>query len=189
VSQISYKTTTGRGGDLLDNNLDYLLWYARNPAHVKYRQLQTQRSDLAFSYLADPAGVGQKFNRLASESPQGWMPYNLDNFTSQGESEGGSDALELYGRKVLCPEGRHWRVVNGRERLVRANRLELYGSQIRCRVCAIDQSGSSIGNLWTDVLIGSFVSQKIYVVQTSQTVIERCILMSTDPGDLVLDPT
>jgi adenine-specific DNA-methyltransferase len=189
VSEIAFQTTTGRAGKLLDNNFDFLLWYARRFDLVKYRQAFAERDDDAYEYVADEAGVGHDFGKKASAAPKGWSPYNLDNFTSQGESPEGSDPLTVFGRTVPCPKGRHWRVVGGRERLIKAMRLEPYGKQIRCRIAASDQGAVSVGNVWQDVLIGSFVQQKVYVVQTATSVIERCLLMTTDPGDLVLDPT
>jgi adenine-specific DNA-methyltransferase len=189
VSEIAFRTTTGRAGKLLDNNFDFAIWYAQSFEHIKYRQLYLDREDRTYDYVADEAGVGHEFSRGTSEAPPGSIPYNLDNFTSQGESPEGSKPLELFGKVVLCPKGRHWRISAGRERLVKALRLELYGSQVRCRIMASDQSVTAVGNVWTDVLIGSFIQQKIYVVQTATAVIERCLLMTTDPGDLVLDPT
>ncbi len=189
VSLICYRTTTGRGANLLDNNIDYLIWFARDISKTKFRDLIRVDDDREYRYVDDGSGRGLEFKKPAREAAKGEVPYNLDNFTSQGESVGGSDPIELHGKKVPCPSGRHWRVADGRDRLMKADRLELYGKQVRCRVTANDGTLSSIGNYWHDVLIGSFVSQKVYVVQTSQAVVERAIQIATDPGDLVLDPT
>jgi adenine-specific DNA-methyltransferase len=189
VSEIAFRTTTGRGAKLLDNNFDFAIWYARNFERIKYRQAFVQRDEKIYEYVYDEAGVGREFGDLASTAPKGHTPYNLDNFTSQGTSPEGSKPLELFGRTIPCPDGRHWRVSTGRERLIRSLRLEPYGSQVRCRIAASDQGATSVGNVWLDVLMGSFVQQKIYVVQTATSVIQRCLLMATDPGDLVLDPT
>ena len=189
VSQISYRTTTGRSGLLLDNNLDYLLWYAKDPSRVKYRPILKPDNDKTFAYASDELGFSHDLNATADATPDGWSPYNLDNFTSQGESDEGSKPLTLHGEVIPCPRGRHWRVVGGRERLVKAERLEIYGNQVRCRIYSDDGTHKSIGNIWLDVLMGSFVRQKIFVVQTSKAVVERAVMMTTDPGDLVLDPT
>lgn len=189
VSEIAFRTTTGRGGKLLDNNFDYAIWYSKSFEHIKYRQALTERDEKTFDYYYDQAGVGHQFGRVASAAPEGCTPYNLDNFTSQSESPEGSKPLELFGHTISCPVGRHWRVSTGRDRLIKSYRLERYGTQIRCRITARDQGAASVGNVWLDVLMGSFVQQKIYVVQTATSVIQRCILMVSDPGDLVLDPT
>jgi adenine-specific DNA-methyltransferase len=189
VSEIAFRTTTGRGAKLLDNNFDFAIWYAKDFDHIKYRQAFIEGEEKIYDYLYDEAGIGREFGGFASAAPEGCTPYNLDNFTSQGESPEGSKPLQLFGRDVPCPNGRHWRVSSGRDRLLKSLRLEIYGSQVRCRITARDQGATSVGNVWMDVLMGSFVQQKIYVVQTATAVIQRCILMSTDPGDLVLDPT
>ncbi|MGO7786621.1 site-specific DNA-methyltransferase [Rhizobium ruizarguesonis] len=189
AAEIDYKTTTGRGGKLLDSNFDTLLWYAKNFEKIKYRQVYSLKDERNYDYVMDDAGLGHEFGKTSNEAPRGWSAYNLDNFTSQGETPESSKPIEIYGSKIPCPKGRHWRIVNGRDRLIKASRLEVYGKQLRCRISAADQSITSVGNVWDDVLIGSFTQQKIYVVQTSQSAIERCILMATDPGDLVLDPT
>jgi adenine-specific DNA-methyltransferase len=189
VSEIAFRTTTGRGAKLLDNNFDFAIWYAKSFEHIKYRQAFIERDEKYYDYVYDEAGSGRDFGGTTSMAPEGCTPYNLDNFTSQGESPEGSKPLELFGRSVPCPSGRHWRVSTGRERLVKSLRLELYGSQIRCRATARDLVATSVGNVWLDVLMGSFVQQKIYVVQTATAVVQRCLLMTTDPGDLVLDPT
>jgi adenine-specific DNA-methyltransferase len=189
VSEIAFSTTTGRGGKLLDNNLDFVIWYARDFSRIKYRPALSQRDQTRYDYYYDAAGVTMDFGSTVSDVPQGGTAFNLDNFTSQGESPEGSKPLDLFGRRVSCPGGRHWRVSTGRDRLQKALRLELYASQVRCRITANDQGAVGVGNVWTDVLMGSFVQQKIYVVQTSAAVIQRCILLTTDPGDLVLDPT
>ncbi len=189
ISEIGFRTTTGRGAKLIDNNFDFAIWYAKKFEFIKYRRALIERDEKIYDYFYDEAGVGREFGKVATSVPDGCTPYNLDNFTSQGESPEGSKPIELFGQTIPCPNGRHWRVSTGRERLIKSLRLEIYGSQVRCRIAARDQGASSVGNVWLDVLMGSFIQQKIYVVQTATSVIQRCILMATDPGDLVLDPT
>ena len=189
VSDIAFRTTTGRGAKLIDNNFDFAVWYSKNFTSIKYRQAFIEREEKIYDYLYDEAGVGRAFGKPASDTPQGCVPYNLDNFTSQGESLDWSTPIKINGRSIRCPTGRHWRISTGRDRLVKSLRLEPYGSQVRCRISSRDEGATSVGNVWMDVLMGSFVQQKIYVVQTATSVIQRCILLTTDPGDLVLDPT
>ena len=117
VSEIAFRTTTGRGARLLDNNFDFAIWYAKSFEHIKYRQAFVDRDETLYDYAYDEAGMGHEFGGLASAVHEGWTPYNLDNFTSQGESPEGSKPLELFGRKIACPSGRHWRVSTGRDRL------------------------------------------------------------------------
>jgi len=195
VSQIAFATTTGRGAQLLDSNYDILLWYAKDANAVKYRQLYRPKGDREsyFEYVETPEGENLKLtpDQLAGGDliPNG-KRFLSDNLTSQGETETGSSPFEHRGATYHCPAGRHWRVaLEGLKRLSEAGRLFPYGRQLRVKTYLSDFPVSAIGNIWDDVLIGSFVSEKMYVVQTSSRVIERCLLMTTDPGDLVLDPT
>lgn len=194
-SQIAFQTTTGRDAELLDNTFDTLIWYAKNRSVAKYRQIYTEKGDrLAyFNYVEKPGGEWEKLTagQLAGEEP---IPegrrFLSDNLTSQGETAEGSKPYVLNGALYPCPAGRHWRVSRaGMDRLAAANRLFPYGRQLRVKTYLDDFPYSAIGNVWDDVLMGSFVAEKLYVVQTSTSVVERCQLMVTEPGDLVLDPT
>jgi adenine-specific DNA-methyltransferase len=197
VSQIAFSTTTGRGSQLIDNNYDILLWYAKDRQLAKYRQLYQEKGlrEKYFAYVETPDG--KEINKLTPDQLDGREPvpdgrrFLSDNLTSQGETETGSQPYTYNGITYYCPPGRHWRVTNpgGLDRLAQAGRLFPYGRQLRAKTYLNDFPYSAIGNTWDDVLIGSFVSEKMYVVQTSSRVIERCVLMTTDPGDLVLDPT
>ncbi|MBS0349100.1 MAG: site-specific DNA-methyltransferase, partial [Proteobacteria bacterium] len=130
-------------------------------------------------------------SQLAGEDP---VPegrrFLSDNLTSQGETPEGSKPYVYQGNTYPCPAGRHWRVSRaGLDRLAAAGRLFPLGKQLRVKTYLDDFPYSAIGNVWDDVLMGSFVAEKLYVVQTSTTVVERCMLMVSEPGDLVLDPT
>src|SRR5690606_32181560 len=86
--------------------------------------------------------------------------------------------------------GRHWSTTEeGMKRLALAGRLYDYGRQVRYKRYVDDYPISAVTNLWLDTQRGAFNSDKVYVVQTDTKVVERCVLMSTDPGDLILDPT
>lgn len=194
-SQIAFQTTTGRGAELLDNTFDTLIWYAKNRSFAKYRQIYTEKGDrLAyFNYLEKSDGTWEKLTagQLAGDEPiSEGRRFLSDNLTSQGETAEGSKPYVLNGTSYPCPAGRHWRVSRaGMDRLAEANRLFPYGKQLRVKTYLDDFPYSAIGNVWDDVLMGSFVAEKLYVVQTSTSVVERCQLMVTEPGDLVLDPT
>jgi len=195
ISQIAFATTTGRGARLLDNNYDILLWYAKHAEMAKYREILRPKGqrEAYFAYMQTPDGVDLQLSKsqlLGEESNPEGRRFLSDNLTSQGETDTGSKPFDYNGSHYECPVGRHWRVnVEGLRRLGTAGRLFPYGRQLRAKTFLDDYPVSTIGNIWDDVLMGSFVSEKIYVVQTSDRVIERCMLMTTDPGDLVLDPT
>jgi adenine-specific DNA-methyltransferase len=175
ISEIAFVTTTGRGASLIDGIYDRILWYAKERSKAKYRQLFSALDEQANSYFKY-----EEDGRL----------FQLRDLTSQGETETGRFSFVFMGKSFTPPPGRHWSTTKeGMDNLARLNRLFDYGRQLRFKRYEDDYPVSPLGNLWTDTQIGSFVGQKIYVVQTNTKVIERCILMTTDPGDLVLDPT
>jgi adenine-specific DNA-methyltransferase len=193
-AEIAFKTTTGRGADLIDKTFDSLLWYAKNIQSTRYSQVYTSKEDRKdfFEYVETKSGDV----KLTKAQLRGEMPtpegrrFLSDNLTSQGETELGSRPFLFQGQNYVCPNGRHWRVsADGMGRLASSGRLFPYGRQLRVKTYYDDFPLSAIGNVWDDVLVGSFASAKLYVVQTAIGVIERCVQMTTDPGDLVLDPT
>ena len=94
------------------------------------------------------------------------------------------------GKEYLPPAGAHWKTTpGGMRRLAWANRLVARGRTVNYKRDALDFPVTPLTHLWTDIRLGYASDQKTYVVQTSSKVVERCILMTTDPGDLVLDPT
>jgi len=197
VCQIVFSTTTGRGSRYLDATCDLLLWYAKDADRVKYRQPYARRPrdiERHYDYIEFVDGTVRK---LTEEELDGEQPlpegrrFMSDNLTSQGQTRTGSLPYCYEGVVYECPRGRHWRVSHpvGLDRLAAARRLFPYGRQLRGRTYVDDYPVVALGNVWDDVLIGSFVAEKVYVVQTSTRVAERCVLMATDPGDLVLDPT
>jgi len=179
IAEIAFLTTTGRGSGTLDKVYDTLLWYGKRYSDdlVKYRQL--------FSSV-DEDDVEDKFPYV---EPTG-EKYSLRDSSSQGETDTGRYAYEFQDKTFTPPPGRHWSTtIGGVDRLRKSDRLYDFGRQLRVKRYHNDASASPIGNLWIDTQRGSFQESKIYVVQTNARVIERCVLMTTDPGDLVLDPT
>src|SRR3984893_7612666 len=110
--------------------------------------------------------------------------------SSQGTSEAGTYPFEFEGKEFQLPPNTHWKASGmGMVRLATASRLIGIGRRLRFKRYADDFPVVSFANSWEDTIISGYADPKIYVVQTSQKVIKRCILMTTDPGDLVLDPT
>ena len=177
VAEIAFLTTTGRGSARLDRVFDTLLWYTKSdPRVMRYHQVlkrDQEDDDKKYPYVdAD----GSRF--MSRDS------------SSQGETDTGRSPFHYAGKAFTPPVGRHWSTTDeGMTRLAKANRLYDYGNQLRVKRFDEDLAGAPIGNLWVDTQRGSFVQNKVYVVQTAEQVIERCLLMATDPGDLVLDPT
>jgi adenine-specific DNA-methyltransferase len=155
-----------------------ILWYGKGHSD---RQLKFR---LLFS-SPEQETIDNKYPYLDGEKH-----FGLRDSSSQGETDSGRYQFEFQGKVFQPPSGRHWSTTeNGMQRLSKANYLFDFGRQLRVKRYEYDFPVSPLNNLWTDTQRGSFQESKIYVVQTNTEVIQRCILMATDPGDLVLDPT
>jgi len=122
--------------------------------------------------------------------PDGARLFNPDNLISQGPASE-PQVFEYLGKAYAPGPNSHWKAQypDGMRRLGCAGRLHVSQNTLRyCRL-ADDFPWQSRANVWTDTLTGQFTDPKVYAVQTNTKVVERCVLMTTDPGDLVLDPT
>jgi adenine-specific DNA-methyltransferase len=116
--------------------------------------------------------------------------FSHDNLTSQTGSETTVFGFELEGKKIAAPKKGGWKTnLEGMSNLISAKRLILIGNTPRYVRYFDDFSIFPLSNRWTDTVISGFGEEKIYSVQTLTRVVQRCMLMTTDPGDLVLDPT
>ena len=198
VSQISFQTTSGFPTKTLATLGDFLLWYARDPGRLKVRKLFEEQpvvpgeGNARWVLLPDGEyrGVNAAEKRREVPLPKGARLYNPGDLQSQGASSE-PQPFEFQGKRYLPGANSHWKphYPEGLQRLADAGRIHVAANSIRYRRFASDFPYKERGNLWTDTLTGSFTDEKRYVVQTNPKVVERCILMTTDPGDLVLDPT
>lgn len=170
VSVISFAKTSGFESKVLSRAGDYLLWYARRIEEVKYHQLYWNKGE-------DTSGYNKtKDGKL----------YSSGALFSPGITADGSKPFEFKGRKFY-PSGGHWKTSErGLKRLVEADRIELVGTTLRYIRFWNDFNLVPLNNIWEDT---QTFTEKLYAVQTNTKVVERCILMTTDPGDLVFDPT
>jgi adenine-specific DNA-methyltransferase len=200
ASQIAFRTTTGRGGTGLSEAINYLLWYVRDKASYKYRTLTTDKSEgsstaAVYALARKPDGTHRRLSEDERSSPEalpeGERVFFPDNITSARPSRE-NDVQEFFfngqrftpGKRTFATDGQ------GLSRLARAGRIFPTGSTgIRYVRYLNDYPSIPVSNMWSDTGTGSFTDSKVYVVQTATKVIQRCILMTTDPGDLVLDPT
>lgn len=195
-SIISFRKTTGQSGDMLADTNDYLVWYCRNSSRAKVRQLYLPREGsgwVNYDFVATPDGVHRKMTREERDNPEalpnGSRVYRRSPTTSPSRSESTSGPIEFNGKKYL-PGAGGWKTnAVGFARLAAANRLEAYGSTLAYRRYVDDFGYFPLSNSWTDTASGGYGADKIYVVQTNTKVVQRCMLLCTDPGDLVLDPT
>lgn len=197
-SQIIFKTTAGKGSNRLDRIYDCILWYGRNVEKTKYRALFEERDEdedeSRYSYIELKNG---DYRRLTKDELNGQHPlpdgrrFRITALNSQGETAGEtSQAFEWKGNTFTPPKGRHWSVMReGLKNLDKKNRLILEGKNLCYKRFLDDYPVSEVKNIWMDAGGGALVHEKAYVVQTTTKVIQRCVLMTTDPGDLVFDPT
>ena len=179
VSLITIRKTTSEGATLLGSTTDFILWYSKSHELTKFRSIYQPRSENAES----------RYSLVGSEGGK----YRLDNITSSRPAgEGDVTSFTWNGRTFDPGNGTFKTTADGLERLDRADRLYASGSgKLNYRRSHDDFSVAVIGNLWADIsgAVQSRADPKVYVVQTSVQLVQRCILMTTDPGDLVLDPT
>lgn len=201
VTTIALLKTTSNTTRFIAGVYDSIVWFAKDVSKLKYRQIYSLKSfggEGAAEYTQIETAPGI-IRALTIEEKRGLVPLppsgrvlRLDNLTSQSRSE--STVFQYtWGGKTLGPGSGGWKTnIVGMDRLARASRLKTrqIGNTITY-VRYIDDFGAiPISNMWTDVSSGFNAHQpKVYVVQTNERIVERCLLMATDPGDLVLDPT
>ncbi len=190
-SLICVTKTSGATTELLAGVADYILWYAKVKESVKYRDLfEVKELSQATSYgrveLADGTRrtLTSDENNDISKLPKGARPFTLGDLTSQRPP--GSFPVFFKGA-TYTPRTNFWKTGEaGFPKLIIAGRVEAVGSVLRYVRYFGDFPATARNNVWTEF---GGATDKVYVVQTSTRVIERCMLMTTDPGDLVLDPT
>jgi len=198
VTQVTVKKTTGLGTDYLKGVADYLLMYARDRGALKFRPLFRrktlgQEGATTFQLLELPDGTRRSLTGDETADPSGLPPGSrvlaLGDLSSSGATVSCIYPYELGGRVYNPTAGKSWKTTrDGMDRLVAANRVLVRPSSISYMRYFDDFPVFEIDNIWQDVN-SSFMDDKIYVVQSSTKMIERCLLMTSDPGDLVLDPT
>ena len=197
---IGYQKTGGFATDLLQRNFDYIIWYAKDKSRAKFVQIfsatePTDKDATFFDAIEKTSGevelVTASRSQRITQLKDGERLFARNPCNSDGYVESLHYDFEFEGGTYTPPLTRHWTTVKeGMERLKSAGRLVRKGNTVRFRRYWEDYPASVVGINWTDTGTGGFVGdEKTYVVQTDSRAIERCILMTTDPGDLVLDPT
>ncbi|MEI4274102.1 site-specific DNA-methyltransferase [Klenkia sp. LSe6-5] len=185
ISLITFATTAGATNEFLPSVSNFILWYAKDRSRTKFRQL-----------YVDKAVGGPGASKYTSIDASG-RPFRLDNLTSQsqGRAKGEGAAswfpVNIDGREFRPTLQSRWKTNElGMSRLVLAERIAASRSTLSYVRYLDDFPAYSVSNTWTDIGgVQSRADPKIYVVQTASRTVERCMLMCTDPGDLVLDPT
>jgi adenine-specific DNA-methyltransferase len=202
VSQIPFKTTSGAGSFAGGTNVlaavgNYLVWYAKDIEQVKYRQIY--RDKIAggdgggqYTWIETDAGERRRMTgeERGSDAPPGRV-FRPAPFTSQTTRVGQTTVfpIEVEGKSYVPGKGGWKTNRDGVERLKQANRLMGIGNTLTYVRYLDDFPAFPLTNMWDDTTTSGFSDPKVYVVQTNVKVVQRCMLMTTDPGDLVLDPT
>lgn len=195
VSLITYMTTTGRASSDLATAANYLIWYAKNRDVLKFRAPLLPKSkgsstEQVYRYARSHDGVSRSINPAKPDLRHEERIFRVDNIiSSRSAGEGDLKSFEFQGKSFGSGKGTFKSDEAGLTRLAKAGRIWAASNSIQYIRMLDDFDAIPISNVWTDTQTGNFTEDKIYVVQTAEKVVERCILMTTDPGDLVLDPT
>jgi adenine-specific DNA-methyltransferase len=195
-SQITLKKLSPLGTGGMANVTDYVVWYAKSKTSIKFRPIFDQKAKGAesrYDYVEMPTGERRKLTSEEEEAleslPSDWKLYCPQGMLSSGYTPTCTFDFDFNGYQVQQNK-KSWRTNRqGIRTLMRANRLVLHGSLPYFVAFHADNPLSTMSNIWTDSGSASTSYEKIYVVQTSTRQIQKCILMASDPGDLVLDPT
>ncbi|MXV85989.1 MAG: site-specific DNA-methyltransferase [Acidimicrobiales bacterium] len=191
VAQVTFRVKSPLGNSELARTSNFILWYARNPDSVKFRELRAlklldEHSEFSLAQLPE----GQIISRAKldpADLADSVRYFTAQNLGSSGYTDSCMFDFSIQGRTFRHPRGKSWKTnQSGMGRLACADRLHPLNRSLRWRYFLDDAPGEAITDVWRDTFAAH---DKTYVVQTSTSVVQRCLLMTTDPGDLVLDPT
>ena len=194
IAMIPFKKTSALGGKTLDVVFDFILYYAKDRTKLKYRRQLMDTGLDTYAYPNVEIGIGQ-WHRLSAEERDQFKPetgrlFRTDNITSQSGGDKTNFPVSIDGKLLLPSSGSFWKTnEKGMGVLAKAGRLRAVGNTLTYTRYQEDFPARALNAWWDDTIQSTFAAKSIYVVQTYTKVIQRCILMATDPGDLVLDPT
>ncbi len=190
--QITVVKTAGQSSELIAGTADFVLWYAKQRSSIKFRNpllakgFDADKSGV-YKWVREPDGSVRPLLDEERAADQTTNVFAMDNLSSQRPP--GDFPVHFCGR-TFGPGKGYWKTGElGMGRLIRANRIGQATNSLRYVRFLDDFRAQAIGNVWNDTGTGSFTDEKIYVVQSGTKLVQRCLLMATDPGDLVLDPT
>ncbi len=206
IAQVTFSKTTGSTREYLPGSCDFLLFYAKNREHLKFRQPYANKSVETevggpYNMIESPDGSRRRMTSEERANPAALIPdgarvFRIDNLQSQSigreKGPGASSwfAVEHAGQQWYPTERSRWKTnEQGMTALKLARRLEATAGGLYYVRFIDDFPAAPLVDNWTDTVVAGFASDKRYVVETSTKVVERCLIMTTDPGDLVLDPT
>jgi len=193
ISVIQFKKTAYQETGFLPNVCDFLVWYGKDKKRTKTRTLYRERSwktIAGFTWLEDEQGKTTRAPKDPRDDPPRTRRFQSSNLTSQGATAEGSAPFEYDGVVYDLGTNKHWKTHHqGLMQLADADRLFPVGSTLTFKRFLDDFPVMAFNNMWEDTIRSTFAADKLYVVETNTKVVDRCLLMTTDPGDLVFDPT
>ncbi len=196
ISLICFRKTSNLTAEFLPTSTDFILWYGKDRTHLKFRNILlpkgfenvTEDSYGAAEFLDFSwRRLNQEEKRFPERLNTDWKLFGLGDLTSSHYYD--SPPFVFEG-KTFTSKGRYWSTSpQGLRHLAASNRLAIVGETLRQKRYFSDYPVTQINNIWDDTGTGTQTEERVYVVQTGNKVIQRCLLMTTDPGDLVLDPT
>jgi adenine-specific DNA-methyltransferase len=195
VGCINFQTMVPLESGYIENVFDYLLWYAKDRAQSKYRNVAVPKElagNTEFKFL-EGDGFHRQLNDVELANVESLdkrdSVFKRSALESSGFTTSCTFGFGFEGSEFFPRGGRSWRTNKvGMDRLAAASRLFILGTKLYYKLFHSDFGYTSLTNTWSDT-VGGFADTKAYVVQTNPKIIQRCLLMTTDPGDLVLDPT
>jgi adenine-specific DNA-methyltransferase len=200
---INFFKTSSQSTQGMQSIVDAVVCYAKRKEYQKFRPLLREKAPGEIGAKQYSLLVDDLFHSIREATPEelqtkssrlkGWRFCALGPTTSQGSQENRSEPYRFQGVPFPVPKNRHWSLSpkpgEEMDKLARIGRLRAGGKGLRTILLLDDNPTTPLDNVWLDTGTGSFGEEQIYVVQTVTKVIQRCLLMTTDPGDLVLDPT
>ena len=195
ISIVVFNKTSGSSSKLLSATVDYMIWYAKNKKNIKCCALYNEngRTDNEdFNYCEFEDGSVCKLDKISETETRKFRQFKLDDSSSQGETSEGSKPYTFQGKQYYPTPGRHFsHTKEGIDRLVQLGYVMAKGNRLFYKNYLDTAHIPSLNDVWLDTQLGGYKRklQKVYVVQTATKVIQRCLLMTTAPGDLVFDIT
>ena len=190
ISQISFRTKIPLNAAHLPNISDHLVWYARDKSQVKFHRLFDNRETgdgTQFSSALLPDGRVVDASGLSDSEQGNARLFRLTDLMATGYTESCHFEFYLEGRRAYPNPSTSWKTTpEGMARLIQCNRVKWQKSVPRYVFYADDYPVMQVTSQWTDT---QGAAGKVYAVQTATKIIQRCMLMTSDPGDLVFDPT
>ena len=194
---ITFKKTTGQASEFIASVHDHILWYAKDYEKLKSRPVLQERAtemiDKSYNWVEFSDGTVRRINTMDYQDPnriKNTRRFMTASIVSSGANLKGSQPFTFEGVTCHPATGTHWKThKDGLNQLAKAKRLIVVGNTLAYKRYVDDYPVVSLDCVWNDTLQSTFAIENIYVVQTMAKVIKRCILMTTEPGDLVFDPT